>query len=80
MLDEYAAAVRRVAADEGVPLVDTQRLFESLHARGGASVSELLTDGVHPNDRAYRMLADALAPVLVERIAWGRTRGGSRLR
>ena len=75
LLDDYAEVVRRVAGEEGVELVDVQRLFEAAGEGGGPGVATLLRDGVHPNDRAYRLIADRLHPVLSRMLGAGRTPG-----
>lgn len=67
--DAYADAVRRLATETGTPLVDVQRLFERIEASGGPRIEELLMDGVHPNDRAHRLIADALEPPLLAAVA-----------
>jgi len=65
LLDDYSQVVRRIALEEEILLLDVQRLLEGARGDGGPQIEALLRDGVHPNDRAYRMIADALRPVLV---------------
>ncbi len=50
--------IRRVAADEGVPLVD---LFEVFSRSGGAA---LYADAIHANAAGHRAVADAIAAAL----------------
>ena len=59
LLRDYAVAVRTVAAKESVPLVDIYAAFE----RQG--VKELLLDGVHPNTRGHRLIANLLVEAIV---------------
>lgn len=58
VLEDYAAAMRRVAADENVPLVDIRAELAALAERTG--IERLLLDGMHPNDTAHRLIADRL--------------------
>lgn len=58
ILDGYANAVRRVAADTGVRLVDVQAAFRRWEAE--APRAAWLLDGVHPNDRAHHRIAALL--------------------
>ena len=80
LLDDYAEVVRRVAGDERVELVDVQRMFEAAGEGGGPGVAALLRDGVHPNDRAYRLIADGLHPVLSRMLRVGRPSSGDARR
>ena len=58
VLQEHIAAVRKVAVGENVALVDVyQILSDYAHTH---SYNELLLDGVHPNEYAHRLIADAL--------------------
>ena len=58
VMQDHVAAVRKVAAEENVTLVDVyQVLSDYAHAH---TYKELLLDGVHPNDLAHRLIADAL--------------------
>jgi lysophospholipase L1-like esterase len=59
---DYVAAVRTLAANEAVPIVD---VFKILHNYADAhSFDAILLDGVHPNDLGHRMIADALLTVI----------------
>jgi len=55
LLKDYAAVVRKIAQDESLPLVDVYRLFKDY-----GNVSDLLLDGMHPNEKGHRLIADAL--------------------
>ncbi|NLF15996.1 MAG: hypothetical protein GX595_01910 [Lentisphaerae bacterium] len=58
VLSHYNAAVRRLAAELAVPLVDIHAAFTS------AGPDALLLDGMHPNDRGHALIAATLLPVL----------------
>ena len=64
LLRDYAERVRRVAARNGVPLVDSFRLFTEYGRGEGRSVDDLLLDGMHPNDAGHALEADALLEVI----------------
>ncbi len=58
MLEQYADVMRRVAAADNVPLVDTRNGLADLGQRAG--IERLLLDGMHPNDIAHRFIADRI--------------------
>jgi lysophospholipase L1-like esterase len=60
LLRDYAAAVRRLAAAEKVELVDVYTAFEHYGAQPGQSMDDLLLDGMHPNARGHRLIADLI--------------------
>jgi lysophospholipase L1-like esterase len=66
VLKDYAEAVRKLAREERVPLVDVYAAFEAHGKQEGQSVDELLTDGMHPNDKGHRLVADLLHPAIAE--------------
>ncbi|MFC1725457.1 GDSL-type esterase/lipase family protein [candidate division KSB1 bacterium] len=57
---EYAQSVRVIAANTGTPLIDVYSHFEYLEAAEDITVSELLLDGLHPNDRGHEIIAGLL--------------------
>lgn len=60
-LSKYAAAVRRIARLEKIPLIDVDAEFKS-YAKSGenCSVDDLLLDGMHPNNKGHKIVADLL--------------------
>ncbi|MFV0443749.1 MAG: GDSL-type esterase/lipase family protein [Planctomycetaceae bacterium] len=66
-LREYAKAVRRLAKSTGKPLVDVDQIFEQYGRKEGQAVEDLLLDGLHPNERGHRLVADELLAVLSKR-------------
>jgi len=66
LLTQYVQKVREVAKSNDVPLVDVNRLFEEYGQQEGQSVSDLLLDGVHPNDAGHRLVADHLMKQLLK--------------
>jgi len=64
LLKDYAGAARRVAREEQVACVDIFQVFAGYAGPGGRAVDDLLLDGMHPNEKGHRLIADALKPVL----------------
>lgn len=60
LLREYAQAMRDLAAELDVPLVDQERILRD----SGIPFNRLLLDGMHPNDVAHAMTAKAIAEVV----------------
>jgi lysophospholipase L1-like esterase len=56
----HRGAVRRLAREYGIPLVDAEREFAAA-APGGLPGYDLFIDGHHPNLEGYRLLAHAFA-------------------
>jgi lysophospholipase L1-like esterase len=57
LLVHYAEAVREIAAEEKVALVDVDRMFREYAAEPGHRLDDLLLDGMHPNDAGQRLIA-----------------------
>jgi lysophospholipase L1-like esterase len=57
------AAVRAMAAQEGVPVADVHAGF----LREGGRLEDLFVDLVHPNDRGYRVIADEFFKAIATR-------------
>jgi lysophospholipase L1-like esterase len=62
-LEEYAEAVRRVAAKENVPLVDHFNQWLKWKNRG-KDIDTWMTDGIHPNPKGHRLIAAAIFKAL----------------
>jgi len=60
LLKEYAAVVRCLAKELNVPLIDVYAAFEAYGKTAGRSVGDLLLDGMHPNAKGHRIIADML--------------------
>ena len=75
-LERYVESIRALAVEERVPLVDIYRIYTTRN-----SLDDLfLPDGVHPNEKAYGINADALAQVLVPARANAPERAGRSAR
>jgi len=60
LLVPYCESARRVAQEEGAELLDAQRAFVEQAQKQGFTVDALLSDGMHPNDKGHRIVADLL--------------------
>ncbi|MCX6901147.1 MAG: exo-alpha-sialidase [Verrucomicrobia bacterium] len=60
LLDGYADIVRKVARETGAALVDAREAFVAQGRKPGETVDALLLDGMHPNDRGQRLVAELL--------------------
>ncbi|MEM7199094.1 MAG: SGNH/GDSL hydrolase family protein [Planctomycetota bacterium] len=83
-LENYRAAVRRVAAAEGVAAVDGELVFRQHDAALPAAVravageaSPCFADYVHPSGLGHRLLADALVAAIAEHVGDGPTGGAA---
>jgi lysophospholipase L1-like esterase len=57
---EYGEAVRTLASDLDVPLIDVYQGFYDYGNVAGQAAEDLLLDGMHPNDRGHAMIAEWL--------------------
>jgi len=63
MLIDYVRAVRRVAREDSVPLVDNfARWAETEYL--GTDIDTLMGDGCHPNPAGHKLVAQTMYPVL----------------
>lgn len=67
LLRRYADVVRGIANELNVALVDVYRQFDKFGQRPGSKVSDLLLDGMHPNDQGHQLIADHLIKQIVAR-------------
>jgi lysophospholipase L1-like esterase len=65
VLKAYAERVRRIGQTENVLLIDVYRRFEEFGEKDGQAVSDLLLDGIHPNEQGHRLLAEQLIAMLL---------------
>jgi len=62
-LKEYVEAVRDIAGEENIPLVDHFNEWLKWEKRG-KDIDAWMTDGVHPNPRGHRLMAATIFKVL----------------
>jgi lysophospholipase L1-like esterase len=61
LLTRYCEAARHVALQEGAKLIDVQTAFMDQAQKQGVNVDAFLLDGMHPNDKGHRIVADLLS-------------------
>jgi lysophospholipase L1-like esterase len=66
LLNRYAAAVREIAKEEGVPLVDVYAAFEEFDRREDRRMEDLLLDGMHPNAKGQAIVAKLLVEKILD--------------
>lgn len=64
-LEEYREAIREVALKNGVDLLDLNDLFPVPKAQ---EADELTADGLHPNARGHKLIADRLYEYLTKKL------------
>ncbi len=64
LLRDYAAAVRELARERGVPLVDVFAAFEEAAKGRKDGLEGLLLDGMHPNQDGQNLVAEKLLEAL----------------
>jgi lysophospholipase L1-like esterase len=60
-LAQYAAGMRKVAADLKIPLIDVHRFYETYGEGSPKARDALLLDGSHPNDKGHAIVAEKIA-------------------
>lgn len=60
-LAQYAQAVRELANEEWISCVDVYTMFEEYGNGKAEAKDELLLDGVHPNDKGHKLIAEKLS-------------------
>ncbi|MGE0759048.1 MAG: exo-alpha-sialidase [Pirellulaceae bacterium] len=63
-LVRYIAALRELATELDVPLVDVHAAYPAFAARHQTTVDALLLDGMHPNDLGHQLVAELLVPAI----------------
>ncbi len=63
-LARYNEALRKLAAEMKVPLVDVRAAYPAFAAKHKTTVDGMLLDGMHPNDLGQQLVAELLIPVI----------------
>ena len=58
-LGKYVGIVKQIGKEENVPVLD---VFEAFRTQKDGTTDELLLDGMHPNAKGQRIVADLLLP------------------
>jgi sialidase-1 len=64
LLASYNEALRKLAAEMKVPLVDIHAAYPAFAAKNKTTLDGLLLDGMHPNDLGHQLVAELLVPVI----------------
>lgn len=64
----YNEAVRDLARELGLPLVDVHAAYPAFAKKHQTDVAGLLPDGIHPGDLGHQLVAGLLLPVLLEQL------------
>lgn len=63
-LVRYNEAVRQLAAELKVPLLDVHTAYPAYAARHQTTIDEMLLDGMHPGDLGHQLVAELLVPAI----------------
>ncbi|MDZ4286885.1 MAG: exo-alpha-sialidase [Prosthecobacter sp.] len=63
-LIRYNDAVRKLASDLKLPLVDVYAAYPAFAVSHKRTIDELLLDGMHPGDSGHQLVAELLLPVI----------------
>ncbi len=62
-LDEYRELLKRIALENGAAVLDMQAVYNE--AQKATAPEALAKDGIHPTDLGHKVMADAIAEMLV---------------
>jgi lysophospholipase L1-like esterase len=60
----YNNALRALAKELAVPLIDVHAAYPDFAAKKKTTISQLLTDGMHPGDLGHELVAELLLPAI----------------
>lgn len=64
ILASYNDAMRKLAKELNVPLVDVRAAYPDFAAKHKTTIDQLLPDGMHPNDLGHQLVSELLVPVI----------------
>ena len=64
-LKKYMKVTRKLARAKNLPLIDTWKIFPEFVRKMHAGIDTLLLDGMHPNDTGHKIIANALAKIII---------------
>lgn len=64
----YNEALRQLAAEMHVPLVDVRAAYPAFAAKHKITVDGMLLDGMHPNDLGHQLVGELLIPVIQDAV------------
>jgi sialidase-1 len=63
-LTRYNDALRKLAAELKVPLVDVHNAYPAFAAKHKTTIDAMLTDGMHPGELGHQLVAELLVPAI----------------
>jgi lysophospholipase L1-like esterase len=63
-LTRYNDALRKLATELKVPLVDVHTAYPAFAAKHKTTIDAMLTDGMHPGDLGHQLVAELLVPAI----------------
>lgn len=63
-LKRYNEALRNLATELNVPLVDVHAAYPGFAAKNKTTIEEMLPDGMHPGDSGHQLVAELLVPAI----------------
>ncbi|MFA6564101.1 MAG: GDSL-type esterase/lipase family protein [Verrucomicrobiia bacterium] len=63
-LRAYNEAIRALAKELDVPLVDVHAAYPAFAAKHKTTIDQMLLDGMHPGDSGHELVAELLVPVI----------------
>ena len=63
-LTKYNEALRKLATELKLPLVDVHAAYPAFAAKNKTTIEEMLLDGMHPGDIGHQLVAELLVPVI----------------
>lgn len=64
VLTGYNEALRRLAKEMEVPLVDVRAAYPEFATHHQTTIDKLLLDGMHPNDQGHQLVCELLVPAI----------------
>jgi len=65
-LSAYNEALRKLAAELNVRLVDVRAAYPAFAVKHGTTIDGLLLDGMHPNDLGHQLVSELLVPAILD--------------
>ncbi len=63
-LSRYNDALRKLAAELQVPLVDVHAAYPAFALKHNTTIDTMLSDGMHPDDLGHQLVAELLVPAI----------------
>ncbi|MFC5457790.1 GDSL-type esterase/lipase family protein [Prosthecobacter fluviatilis] len=70
-LVRYNEAVRQLAAELKLPLLDVHAAYPAFAAKHQTTLDGMLLDGMHPNDLGHQLVAELLVPAIRDAVRGG---------